>query len=329
MNPELSIIIPLHNQAVTITAALDTCAAQHMDMEILVVDDASTDDSAERVRCWSATHSEVPLRILRSEQQGYALRSLLDGLAAASAPDILFMDGDDRLVGSDALRRVLNHKKVNGCELSQFRTEFTSQEGKEEDEFPDSIPLGHDVLRGTDIFAATAARQYPPLQIWGKIYSHDLLERVIPHTYGRTLYHLDGQLLVSLCLLLAHSYVGCSEYAYCHKSRNMQALTTFSGCVHDLLALQDTLEPLFNSGMATQEAARKFRQYLRRQLSITMSNACIELDRRLCEGEPPEKLLAELTSFLESEQLLPMMLIAATDNAMAVRNTLERIFNAF
>ena len=98
-NPRLSIIINTYNRRDMLLRCLDTIASQALDRslcEIVVVDDGSTDGTAESVRRWGADHTEVDLREIAAEHRGYsAARNL--GIRASRAEILLFM-GDDILL---------------------------------------------------------------------------------------------------------------------------------------------------------------------------------------------------------------------------------------
>ncbi len=89
MLPELSVIMPVRDAAGTIEAALRSALAQDADLEVLVVDDGSRDDSAAR-----AARFGPRVRVLRQARAGpSAARNR--GIAAARAEVIGFLDADD------------------------------------------------------------------------------------------------------------------------------------------------------------------------------------------------------------------------------------------
>lgn len=91
-----SVIIPSYNKAPYIRATLDSLAAQtYPDVEIIVVDDASSDESVEVVRAWAASHS-LPLTLLEHEENRGVCRTLNDGLAVARGEYISCLAADDR-----------------------------------------------------------------------------------------------------------------------------------------------------------------------------------------------------------------------------------------
>ena len=328
MIPQLSVVIPLYNQAAFIEATLDSVARQKVPLEIIVVDDASSDGGPERVEQWAAKHA-FPLRLLRQSKRGHALAARLAGVAAATAPDILFVDADDTLLGEDRLARVLARKKETDCELAHFRNVGCTPAGEEQGELLWSAPPAQGVLRGGAVFAAYAGRPYPPVQLWGKIYSRTLLERVAPLARGRTIFRFDDKFLVSLLVLHAQSYVGCDEYIYHYRLCESWPMNKFAGRVHDLLTLREVIEPLLDAPDVDPDAAQNFRRFLSRRLTINMGKLCMEMEKRLFAGEDPLEVFAELAPFLDDEQFFTAALHSARSNAKAVSHIWLRICNEF
>lgn len=91
--PLISVIVPLYNAGHTIETALCSLLAQSWPaLEILVVDDGSTDDSAVRVRQLSARYRQI--RLLQQANSGaYVARNL--GLRHARGEFITTHDADD------------------------------------------------------------------------------------------------------------------------------------------------------------------------------------------------------------------------------------------
>jgi len=94
--PALSIVIPARNEAAAIGDVLDECAAFAADhasaFEIVVVDDASTDDTARLVERVGARRPEV--RLLRHDARRGIAETSHDGLTAARHDVICYVDGD-------------------------------------------------------------------------------------------------------------------------------------------------------------------------------------------------------------------------------------------
>lgn len=90
----VSVVIPAFNAAHTIAAAIAS-ALQPEVGEIIVVDDGSTDDTAQLVSELAVEHPRIQL-IARPASGGPA-QARNEGLAASSCEFVLFLDSDDEL----------------------------------------------------------------------------------------------------------------------------------------------------------------------------------------------------------------------------------------
>jgi glycosyltransferase involved in cell wall biosynthesis len=101
--PILSVIVPAYNESKTIgnllTSSLDLARAHNW--EIIVVNDGSTDDTAERVhQCVDGRHLKL---ISHKQNRGYGA-SLKTGIRASSASGIATMDSDGQHDPNDLIR---------------------------------------------------------------------------------------------------------------------------------------------------------------------------------------------------------------------------------
>ena len=92
---KVSVIIPCHNGAPYIEATLDSIATQQLKPhEVIVIDDASTDNSREIVELWGRAHPDIALVQLQVEAHN-AAAARNAGIAAATGDWIAFLDADD------------------------------------------------------------------------------------------------------------------------------------------------------------------------------------------------------------------------------------------
>jgi glycosyltransferase involved in cell wall biosynthesis len=97
----VTVITPAYNVGPWIGEAIDSVRCQtERRFEYIVVDDGSTDDTADVVRARAAEDDRIRLVSISNSGSG-AARNV--GLAQASAPFVAFLDGDDRW-GRDFLR---------------------------------------------------------------------------------------------------------------------------------------------------------------------------------------------------------------------------------
>ena len=88
MNKLISVIIPVKNGTNYLREALESLLGQGMDLEILVVDDASDDGSGELAAEYGCT-------VIRHDVSRGQVVAKNEGIAAAGGSYILFMDHDD------------------------------------------------------------------------------------------------------------------------------------------------------------------------------------------------------------------------------------------
>lgn len=91
--PAISVILPVHNRADVLPRAIGSVVEQDLcDFELIVVDDGSTDASAATVDSFG----DERIRLIRLEQNRGGNVARNEGVRAATAPLIAFLDSDDR-----------------------------------------------------------------------------------------------------------------------------------------------------------------------------------------------------------------------------------------
>ena len=98
MPPQLTIVVPAYNEAarlgLSLSKIVEYLSQNHESSELIVVDDGSTDDTADVAQTAVADAGAVSTRVIRYEQnrgKGYAVRL---GLLSATADVVLFSDAD-------------------------------------------------------------------------------------------------------------------------------------------------------------------------------------------------------------------------------------------
>jgi glycosyltransferase involved in cell wall biosynthesis len=127
--PAISLVIPMFNEEANIEHAVRYAAealSQHSsDYEILIVDDASTDESPEIVR--RAIAGNPKIRLIRHEFNLKLGASLRTGFAAAKHDLILYMDADLPF-DPDVLGRAIRAMDVTRCDVvSGYRFDRTTE----------------------------------------------------------------------------------------------------------------------------------------------------------------------------------------------------------
>lgn len=91
----ISIVMPAHNRAQLVERALASIAAQSLPpLEVILVDDASTDDTVAVAKAWAAT-APFAMTVIEMERNGGAGAARNRGMQVAAGEFIAFLDSDD------------------------------------------------------------------------------------------------------------------------------------------------------------------------------------------------------------------------------------------
>ena len=116
-SPDVSVIIPVYNAVDYVGQAVGSVQAQSISaerVEIVIVDDGSTDGSGEVVRELAAADSRI--RVISQVNSGTPGGARNPAIGAASGKFVFFLDADDRL--SDlALERMVDTAIAEGSEV--------------------------------------------------------------------------------------------------------------------------------------------------------------------------------------------------------------------
>ncbi|ACC98857.1 Glycosyl transferase [Elusimicrobium minutum Pei191] len=113
--PKVSIIIPVYNLENYLPQCLQSVEQQTLeDIEALVVDNASTDNSAEIIKQFAALNSKI--RILHCKTKG-AANARNCALKEASGEYLFFLDGDDWLT-PQCLAALYKEAKANDADVT-------------------------------------------------------------------------------------------------------------------------------------------------------------------------------------------------------------------
>jgi len=206
INPYFSVVIPMYNRARFIARALNSCLSQDFtDFEIIVVDDGSSDGSADVVR--GCTDSRV--KLVCHEMNRGVCPARNTGVAAASGEWVVYLDSDDELLpGALATmhRRMSEVSSAVGkvCFMCRLDSGELTPQPPLKDEIWDYVAY----LRWTEAHANSISETLPCVRrttfqsvrcpddrMWNSIYHYDLatffLTRACPDVVR--LFHSDAE----------------------------------------------------------------------------------------------------------------------------------------
>ena len=145
--PLISVIMPLYNAERFVGESIENVLRQTVgDFELIVIDDASTDASAEIARAYAAKDNRIVL--MHNELNSGAARTRNRALDAARGKFITFMDADD-LCSPERFAKQLaffeRHPQTDIC--GSYYTMFGTRGGGKNDELKIQVPLTHEEIQ--------------------------------------------------------------------------------------------------------------------------------------------------------------------------------------
>lgn len=115
---DISVIIPTYNVENFIEDALDSIANQTFKgkVEVIVIDDCSTDDTLRRVNDYIDLHPEITIKLLKQEKNMRQGTARNRGISEAQGKYLFFLDGDDFL-DTQAFEKMFNIAEKNNCDF--------------------------------------------------------------------------------------------------------------------------------------------------------------------------------------------------------------------
>ena len=114
MRPRISVNIPAYNCSAFINAAVDSALEQDCNLELLIVNDGSTDDTFHKIRQY---RNNPRVRIFNQKHQGLSFsRQRL--LKSSRGYYVAFLDGDDIMLPGRLKKQVRfldSHKSYSAC----------------------------------------------------------------------------------------------------------------------------------------------------------------------------------------------------------------------
>ncbi|MFJ3315445.1 glycosyltransferase family 2 protein [Herbaspirillum huttiense] len=90
MTPSVTVVVPSFNQGRFLNAALESIFRQEVDVEVIVMDGGSSDNSVEVIRRWGPR-----LKFWRSAPDGGQAAAINEGMAMGTAPYVAWLNSDD------------------------------------------------------------------------------------------------------------------------------------------------------------------------------------------------------------------------------------------
>ena len=264
-NPKISIIVPLYNGGKYLNYSLRTIQNQELkEIEIIIIDDCSTDDSLNYVE--KLMIEDPRIRLIKNYRNRKILYSKSIAALNSNGEFILELDQDDMFVRGDLFDIIYNESKKYGLELVQFR-DFVKEEfyfkkrtrinfGKSHWIFPKkTFYMEENQLK------STLFKDRNNYLLWGILISSNLYKKSIYNLWefiiNYKLIYNEDYISTTMILSLAHNYKYLNIFGIIHL-RHKEA-TSFNCIVKKEFHLSNIIFPIYLYNYYVLKDPKKFR----------------------------------------------------------------------
>ena len=211
--PQLSLIIAMYNIRDYIGECLDSCLNQEgvlpEDYEIVIVNDGSTDDSAEVALNHIDGHSNI---VFLNKPNGGLSDARNYGFNHSSGKYVWFIDGDD-LINKSAVKTIIDNISIDADVFIINYQELYPDGNKKDIEFPSSR-LPKSVFDGCELIK-TGKISFPPMMAWLQIQKREF---IIKHSLSYLVNAKSEDLEYTAKLFgVAHKIFHIMDYLYIYR----------------------------------------------------------------------------------------------------------------
>lgn len=248
---KISVIVPMYNAQQTIERCLRSLQSQtHRQMEIIIVDDGSTDNSVQIVERLAEGDNRIQLVRIKNSGPGIARNK---GLEMISGDYFCFVDGDDYVV-LEYLSAMLSDALEHQADIVQCGYYRVKEDGTIK-RFP--IRQSDILLSSRDCLAAFSRQEKIDNFPWGKLFRSERFKQIrFPALYKSE----DKVYLFKALKLCNRLYLSERKLYYYVETDNSLSRSRFSMRDFDELHAGRKIYQLCQSGH--QELAREWASYI-------------------------------------------------------------------
>lgn len=188
--PTLSVIIANYNYEKFVGAAIESVLSQDKDVQIIVVDDASTDNSVDVINRYADRVETILLKENRGQGGG-----LNTGFAAATGTLVMFLDADDFLIPGGVETILSNYQP--DVAIYHYRMHYGDEDGGTFGIYP---PVEQPLAGGDVSKRLRTTGHYDGTVTSGLVFSRDAVANVMPMDEETYRYGADGYLCATVPL---------------------------------------------------------------------------------------------------------------------------------
>ena len=214
-SPYISVIIPVHNMAPYLDESIGSWTKQTLyRIEIILIDDASTDSSLEVMKEWARKDSRIRIQQFQVNKSAWSARKA--GIESAAGEFIMFADADDSVL-PETCRELYNEMKRDPVDILHFQTKIINVNGIPEKRIENMrrflLPY-NGRLEGKDVLMACFRDGKYGFTLWNKVFSAKLCKRAFKDQNEAVLPKAQDKLAYFLLSYFATSYRGIHSKPY-------------------------------------------------------------------------------------------------------------------
>lgn len=241
----ISIIIPVYNVERYLNECLDSvCAQSFKDLEIICVNDGSTDNSLEILNDYGDNDNRIKIITQENNGLGHARNT---GLRYATGEYVLFIDSDD-LLTSNCLDELYVNAVSNDSDLVIFN--FFRFNEYANSQTPSGLFLDNmfgDVDYNNFTFTYNDIKQHVMdeyFAVWFKLYKKEFLDKFNISFQEGIAY--EDVLFQIKCFLYADRMSFLPEFIYNYRTSNSNSITSDNSKIWDIVEVADSVEDFLN-----------------------------------------------------------------------------------
>lgn len=207
---EITVCIPVYNAGKWIGECLDSILGQDVEakIEIICVDDASTDDSADIIERYAAGDDRI--RLIRHEENRGPMVARRTAIEQGRGKYFFFSDADD-YIPKDALRNLLEEAKRTGADIVAGDLVMVNSEG------PGARRNRNFTIGNSTSSYLNAILKNTPCSLCGALFDRKMLEGRKYEIFENQKYNEDRMVLTQMLTTIKGTVAPIDSVTYCYR----------------------------------------------------------------------------------------------------------------
>lgn len=286
----VSIIVPIYNSSRYLSQCVESILRQdYSDFELILVDDASTDNSRKKEEYYEKKDSRV-ICIYKEKNEGVD-HARFSGISIAKGEYIMFVDSDDWLTSDNVLKKMVETIEYTGADYveSSIQKVMDRHGFIKHDIKPSVLGLITQPELFDKYYISFFGRNILSVNIWAKLYRKSVIDKA---NLSPTGFRMGEDLLFNLLLfphLRSIFIMNDVGYSYRYGGMTSRYNPTLLSDLKKMFVLKDDLAHKYNHELAYD--------YLRAELkNVFRSDICQQII--FCKT-PKENLIMNISKELE------------------------------